>query len=322
MRGRSRPGPRKKRNKAGVVSQRPLYIIFSRHFDPRSAETYASLARAIVSHGARVGVWAEVYDHVGDASLCSVAERVSAPAVVRSAEALLSVGGDGTFLAAAKMVMGAGVPILGVNRGRLGFLSDVAPEQIHAAIGDLLAGNYRTVEVPVVNMYVDDDRSPIGYAVNEFAITKCDNSSMLTLDTYVDGDYLTTYWSDGLIVSTSTGSTAYSLSVGGPIVVPTVRSLIVTPVAPHNLSIRPLVLPDDVVLNIVVGGRSSNVMASFDGHARLVPCGGRLRIAKAGVGVRRVQLSSYSFFQTLREKLMWGADVRNGHVARPADSLS
>ena len=145
---------------------------------------------------------------------------------------------------------------------------------------------------------------------------------MLTLDTYVDGDYLTTFWADGLIVATSTGSTAYSLSVGGPIVAPTSNSLILTPVAPHNLSIRPLVLPDNVVINIIVDGRGPNVMASFDGQTHLMPNGGRLRIAKANIGVKRIQLASYSFFRTLRETLLWGADARNPQAKLREPGLS
>lgn len=296
-----------------------MFTLFSRHFDYQSSDTYANLIAALLSQGARVGVWADLYDQMVSANFSAVdrVERVATIDAVRSSQALLSVGGDGTFLAAAKMVMGSQVPVLGVNRGRLGFLSDVAPEQIQQAVADLIAGNYRTTDVTVINMYADGTRDPIGFAINEFAISKCDNSSMLNLDTYIDGDFLATFWADGLIVATSTGSTAYSLSVGGPIVVPTSNSLILTPVAPHNLSVRPLVLPDDVVINIMVDGRGPNVMASFDGQTHLMPSGGRLRIAKASIGVKRIQLSSYSFFRTLREKLLWGADARNPQDRKP-----
>lgn len=306
------------------MPQPHLYTIFSRHYDTHAAETYATIVRALVSGGARVGIWADLYDMMAQTGFreAACAERVSLLDTVRSSAAILSVGGDGTFLAAAKMVIGSQVPVLGINHGRLGFLSDVAPDAIQKAVADLLAGNYRTTDVAAINMYADGTREPIGYAINEFAISKCDNSSMLTLETYVDGDYLTTYWADGLIIATPTGSTAYSLSVGGPIVAPTSHSLIVTPVAPHNLSIRPLVLPDNVVINILVDGRAPNVMASFDGQTHLMPNGGRLRIAKANIGVKRIQLASYSFFRSLREKLMWGADSRNNDNKRPVKRLS
>ncbi len=301
-----------------------MFTIFSRHFDIQSSDTYSTLIRALGEAGAHVGVWADLYDQMLTAGFRDLpqVERIATVAEVRGSQALLSVGGDGTFLAAAKMVMGSDVAVLGINRGRLGFLSDVAPDQICQAVADLMAGRYRTSDVPVINMYADGIKDPIGFAINEFAISKCDNSSMLTLDTFVDGDYLTTFWADGLIVATSTGSTAYSLSVGGPIVAPTSHNLILTPVAPHNLSIRPLVLPDDVVINIVVDGRAPNVMASFDGQTHLMPNGGKLRIAKASMGVKRIQLSSYSFFRTLREKLLWGADARNPLNGYRNESLS
>lgn len=301
-----------------------MFTLFSRHFDFQSSDTYASLISALLARGARVGVWADVYDQMVSANFREAdrVERVATIDAVRSSSALLSVGGDGTFLAAAKMVMGSDVPVLGINRGRLGFLSDVAPDQLQKAVADLIAGNYRTTDVTVINMYADGTRDPIGFAINEFAISKCDNSSMLNLDTYIDGDFLATFWADGLIVATSTGSTAYSLSVGGPIVAPTSNSLIITPVAPHNLSVRPLVLPDNVVVNIIVDGRGPNVMASFDGQTHLMPSGGRLRIAKASIGVKRIQLASYSFFRTLREKLLWGADARNPHERLPDSARS
>lgn len=301
-----------------------MFTLFSRHFDFQSSDTYASLISALLARGARVGVWADVYDQMVSANFREAdrVERVATIDAVRSSSALLSVGGDGTFLAAAKMVMGSSVPVLGINRGRLGFLSDVAPDQLQKAVADLIAGNYRTTDVTVINMYADGTRDPIGFAINEFAISKCDNSSMLNLDTYIDGDFLATFWADGLIVATSTGSTAYSLSVGGPIVAPTSNSLIITPVAPHNLSVRPLVLPDDVVVNVIVDGRGPNVMASFDGQTHLMPSGGRLRIAKASIGVKRIQLASYSFFRTLREKLLWGADARNPQERLPDSAHS
>lgn len=290
-----------------------MYAIFSRHFDPKSSATYSRLVRSLVENGAEVAAWDALYDNMLDAGFADVQylRRFDSRDDVRQFDAILSVGGDGTFLAAAKLVMGTQVPVLGINRGRLGFLSDVAPSALGQAVRDLVSGNYRVQNLSALNMYADGDREPIGYAVNEFSISKCDNSSMLTIDAYVDGDFLTTYWADGLIVSTATGSTAYSLSVGGPIVYPSSPSLILTPLAPHNLSMRPLVLPDSVVLSLHVRGRGPNMMATFDGQTHLMPSGGSLRIAKANIGVRRIQLSSYSFFRTLKEKLLWGADARN-----------
>ncbi len=300
-----------------------MYLIFSRHFVARSSQTYSRLIQLLVANGQEVGVWCGLYDQMKDEGFneLSAVRRIEDDADVRASQAVLSVGGDGTFLAAAKMVMGTSVPVLGINRGRLGFLSDVPPDKLHDAIRDLLAGNYRVINVPMLNMYADDARSPIGFAVNEFAVSKCDNSSMLTIEAYVDGDFLTTYWADGVIISTATGSTAYSLSVGGPIVHPSSPSIIITPVAPHNLTMRPLVLPDSVVLTLRIEGRAPNVMTSFDGQSHLLPCGGMLRIAKANTGVRRIQLRSYSFFEALRDKLLWGADMRNAASSLPSSNI-
>ena len=289
------------------------FLIFSRHYDAASATTYSRILQILRGQGCRVIVWPDLFDQMLQAGFADVytADRMEPHDDISEASAVLSVGGDGTFLAAAKVVLGSHVPILGINRGHLGFLADVPPDHLHEALADLLAGNYRTSDVPVLNMYADDARLPIGCAINEFAISKCDNSSMITLDTYVDGDYLTTYWADGLIVSTATGSTAYNLSVGGPIVCPTSPCIILTPMAPHNLTIRPLVLPMSSVLTLHVNGRGPNVMVSYDGQTSVRPNGGWFRIGKTAASVKRIQLRSYSFFASIRDKLMWGADMRN-----------
>ena len=303
-----------------MVSPQPTYLISSRHFDPHAADTYSRLIRLLCAQRCHVAVWETLFEQMAQChfpDLQFVSQHM-AGVPTNGVQAVLSVGGDGTFLAAAKLVMGTDVPVLGINRGRLGFLSDVAPDQLQQAVADLCMGNYRTTDFPVLNMYANDQREPIGFAVNEFAISKCDNSSMLTIDAYVDGDFLTTYWADGLILSTATGSTAYSLSVGGPIVYPTANCLTLAPVAPHILAMRPLVLPQSVVLSLRVDGRGPNIMTSFDGQTHLMPNGTRLRIAKANIRVRRIQLASYSFFRTLREKLLWGADARNNLLHQDA----
>ena len=236
------------------------------------------------------------------------------------ADVVVCMGGDGTFLTASKMVMDSTIPLLGINHGRLGFLSDVAPSDLDTAISDLLTGQYRIIDVPLISLYANQQREPIGYAMNEFSVSKCDNSSMLTIDAYVDGDLLTTYWADGLIIATATGSTAYSLSVGGPIVYPTAPGIIITPIAPHNLTIRPLVLPTDVIITLHVNGRSPNIMTTLDGQTHLIDNGAHLRIAQSKKTVKRIQLRSYSFFATLRDKLLWGADQRNTNTRQNEQS--
>ncbi len=292
------------------------YVIFSRHFDPQSANTYSRIIQILGNNNVELAIWGTLYDQMLAAGFADAnrVSRLDDSTDISHAAAVLSVGGDGTFLAAAKMVMHSAVPVLGINCGRLGFLSDVPPDALTDALADVLSGNYRLVDVPVLNMYVGSQREPLGYAINEFAVSKCDGSSMLTVDAYVDGDFLTSYWADGLIIATATGSTAYSLSVGGPIVSPSTPSLVLSPVAPHNLTIRPLVLPDNVAITLHVDGRGDCFMVAFDGQTQLLKTGSWLRIAKSKLAVKRIQLSSYSFFATIREKLMWGADMRNKQI--------
>ncbi|MBQ3634799.1 MAG: NAD(+)/NADH kinase [Bacteroidales bacterium] len=287
------------------------YLIFSRQYDAQSAQTYSRLVQILGQEGITPLVWGQLYDGMLAAGFPEVerTERFESDSV--DADVVLSVGGDGTFLAAGKLVMGTQIPVLGINRGRLGFLSDVAPEHLQEAMHDVLAGNYRIIELPVLSLYDKEGREPIGFAINEIAVSKCDGLSMLNIDADVDGDFLTSYWADGLILATATGSTAYSLSVGGPIVSPSLGSLILSPVAPHNLTIRPLLLPDSVVVTLRVDGRGGHFMAAVDGQTFVMKTGTWLRIARSRMTVCRIQLNSYSFFETIRDKLMWGADLRN-----------
>lgn len=224
---------------------------------------------------------------------------------------VVSVGGDGTFLRAASMVGRKQIPIIGVNTGRLGFLADVLPGEFDATIADILAGNY-TLESHAVIMAADDggniDGSP--YALNDIAVLKRDNAAMISVRTWVDDEYLTTYQADGLIISTPTGSTAYGLSNGGPIIVPNARNLCLTPVAPHSLNVRPIVINDDSVIQLEVESRSHNFLVAIDGRSEKLSEGTRLTVRKAPYDIRIVKRPGQRYFSTLREKMMWGADPR------------
>lgn len=277
----------------------PLYNTMLQHLSMRdcSVKIESALFGKLLALGVSFGPGVESVDLTADNKI--------------DALAVLSIGGDGTFLEAARLMMGSDVPILGVNRGRLGFLSDVAQQKVNDAIDSLLAGDYRLGSHDVISLYANGGREPIDYALNEFAVSKCDNSSMLTLQAYVDGEYLATYWADGLIIATATGSTAYSMSVGGPIVYPSTQNLIITPIAPHNLNVRPLIVPNSVVIQLRVEGRGPNILMSLDGRNHVFENGCQLRIAKAPFDIKVVQLQNHSFFATLRDKLMWGADMRN-----------
>ena len=226
------------------------------------------------------------------------------------AELLLSIGGDGTFLSSSRLAALKGIPVVGVNLGRLGFLSENRPSAVAQAI---LSGDY-TVENRVM-LHADvrtGDSSVDGwpYALNEFTVHRS-GAAMLGVEVTVDGVKLPTYWSDGLIVSTSSGSTAYSLSAGGPIALPESKVLIITPIAPHNLNVRPLVVPDTSVITLKVHSRDDNVIFTADNRTSLVSSGTEVSISVAQFSLRRIRLNKSNFIDALTEKLFWGEDVRN-----------
>ena len=223
----------------------------------------------------------------------------------------ISVGGDGTFLKTAANVGNKGIPIIGINTGRLGFLADVLPKDIESCIEALKHGDYFIEHRSVLR--VSDSKNSLSlfpYALNEVAILKHDNSSMIGIRTLIDGNYLTTYQADGLILSTPTGSTGYSLSVGGPIVSPTSRSVVLTPVAPHSLNVRPIILDDNITIRLSVQSRNHNFLASIDGRSQSFPDDVELMIRRAPYPINLVKRHNNHFFETLRHKLLWGADKR------------
>lgn len=224
---------------------------------------------------------------------------------------VISMGGDGTFLKAASKVGAKGTPILGVNMGRLGFLADVLPGEVELALGEIYAGQYKVEEHAVI--MIEADGEPIEgspYALNDIALLKRDDASMISIRCSVNGEYLVTYQADGLLIATPTGSTAYNLSTGGPIVVPSAHILCITPVAPHSLNIRPIAINDDCVIDLEVESRSHNYLVAIDGRSERMREGTRLTIRKAPYKIKIVKQQSARYFSTLREKLMWGADQR------------
>ena len=227
------------------------------------------------------------------------------------ADYVVSLGGDGTFLEAARCVGDKGTPILGINMGRLGFLSDYQAEDIATAIEHIYAGTFRMEQRAVLQ--VEDTEGRIQgypYALNEVALLKHDNSSMISIDLEVNGEFLTTYQADGLIINTSTGSTGYALSVGGPIICPDADIIGIVPVAPHSLTVRPLTISADAMLKMRVKSRSHQFLLSVDGRSESIADGTTLTVRKAPYSIRVVKRSEGSFFRTLRDKLMWGADSR------------
>lgn len=226
---------------------------------------------------------------------------------------LITLGGDGTILEAATVVRDARIPILGINLGRMGFLADVAKTEVMNAVQALANKHYRIVERALIEVETDEPELHIDFpfALNEVTTSRKDSTAMVSVNAYIDGDFLTTYWADGLIVATPTGSTGYSLSCGGPIMVPQARNFVITPIAPHNLNVRPFVIPDNQEIELVVESRNDRFLISLDSRIHDAPRGCRLRLKKAGFTLASVQLNEQPFSSTLRSKLFWGVDRRN-----------
>ncbi len=226
---------------------------------------------------------------------------------------LLSIGGDGTFLDSVEYVKDSGVPILGINMGRLGFLATIGADEVERAVEAIMTRQYVIQEREMLELKVNGESWPgFDYALNEIGILKVATSSLLNIHAYVKDVYLTTYWADGLIVATPTGSTAYSMSGGGPIVCPECRNLILTPICPHNLSIRPLVVPDDTEITLQVESRTGDFVLSMDSRIRkMEETHNQLTISTHTRKVRVIHLEGYNYYETLRHKLMWGEDRRN-----------
>lgn len=228
-----------------------------------------------------------------------------------TADYAICMGGDGTFLDVASRVGNKEIPILGINTGRLGFLASYSPEQLDRAFEAIYKGKFDIEERSVLHIACDElELQGYPYALNEVAILKHDISSMISIHTSIDSEYLTTYQADGLIIGTPTGSTAYSLSVGGPIVVPKSSTISLTPVAPHSLNMRPLVVTDDSEVELCVESRSGSFLISLDGRSQSYEDKIHLRIRKAPYSIKVVTRPGQNFYSTLRKKMMWGADQR------------
>ncbi|MBE8725567.1 NAD kinase [Flavobacterium hungaricum] len=231
-----------------------------------------------------------------------------------SFEMLISIGGDGTILRAAAFVRNSGVPLLGINAGRLGFLAKVQKENIDDLLQFVIDRNYTTSERTLLGLTADpknDAFEELNFAMNEVTVSRKDTTSMITVETYLNNEYLNSYWADGLIISTPTGSTGYSLSCGGPILTPDVKSLVITPIAPHNLTARPLVIPDDTEITLRVTGREDQYLVSLDSRISSVKNESILKIKKTDYKIKMVEIPGETFLKTLRNKLLWGEDKRN-----------
>lgn len=230
----------------------------------------------------------------------------------RDIDCLISLGGDGTLLDTVTLVRNKNIPILGINFGRLGFLASIGREELQTAVESLVKRSFVIDRRALI--HIDSNKPLFGetpYALNEFAIHKRDTSPMIKIHTYLNGEFLNTYWADGLIVATPTGSTGYSLSCNGPVVFPESGSFVITPVAPHNLNVRPIIVPDNNVISFEVEGRTDHFICAMDSRKEIVERNIQLAVKRESFNLNLVRLNEDNFLQTLRTKLSWGLDTRN-----------
>lgn len=232
----------------------------------------------------------------------------------RSVEVVLTIGGDGTLLKGITYVRELEIPILGINAGRLGFLATAHKDRLPEVVEQLRNKSYSVIERSVIEAVYSDNGEmvdAVNFALNEISVTRKNTASMITIDTELGNEFLSSYWADGLIIATPTGSTGYSLSCGGPVIVPTAKNLVITPIAPHNLNARPLVIPEDTEVKLTVSGREQKYLLSMDSHIKSMPNERAISVRRASFVVKMICLKGDSFVKTLRNKLLWGEDKRN-----------
>jgi NAD+ kinase len=288
--------------------------IYSRGIEPDQMHVVQSLFGYLGKNQVTPLIWKPFFNQVKDNLHISTEFRLfnEAAELDNSADCLISLGGDGTLLDTVTLVGNKNIPILGINFGRLGFLAGVSLDELESAI-DSLVNHTHVIEERTL-IHADSDQPIFGntpYGLNEFAIHKKDTSPMIHIRTYLNGEFLSVYWADGLIVSTPTGSTGYSLSCGGPIVFPDSGSFVITPVAPHNLNIRPIIVPDTNIISFEVEGRTDQFICALDSRREIVPRTTQIAVRKEDFSIRLIRLSENNFLQTLRNKLSWGLDKRN-----------
>lgn len=291
-----------------------LVALYNRTFDEQDLPFLRSILVLLESHKLQLVIYKDFYERMlvhipfERTPRLFTGKRDLPP----STDMLISLGGDGTMLDAVCFVGDTNIPLIGVNLGRLGFLAAIPEEEVEAAILSLVRGSY-TLEKRTL-LHLDSsvplfDGSP--FALNEFTIHRQDTSSMIKIHTYLNGEFLNTYWADGLIVATPTGSTGYSLSCGGPVVFPQASSFVITPVAPHNLNTRPIVVPDDNVISFEIEGRSEHFLCTLDSRTEMINSSVQLAVKKESFLISLVRPDEHNFLKTIRQKLYWGIDKRN-----------
>ncbi|MBN9482952.1 MAG: NAD kinase [Bacteroidetes bacterium 43-93] len=288
--------------------------IYNRTFEEQDIPTLQHIITMLEAHGIQLIFFKEFYERIQPYITLKAMPRVftGRQDLPLNTDMLFSLGGDGTLLDTVCFVGNTNIPLIGINLGRLGFLAAIPEEEVEDAIISLVRGSYTLEKRSLIHL---DSSIPLfdgaPYALNEFTLHRKDSSSMIKIHTYLNGEFLNTYWADGLIVATPTGSTGYSLSCGGPVVFPQTSSFIITPVSPHNLNTRPVVVPDDNVISFEVEGRTEQFLCTLDSRTEIITSSVQIAVKKEAFTISLVRPDEHNFLKTIRQKLYWGVDRRN-----------
>ncbi len=291
-----------------------LVAIYNRTFDKQDIPVLLHIIKLLDDNKLQLIFYKEFYDRLQPFYISTNTPKffTNKHDLPRHTDMLFSLGGDGTMLDAITFVGNTGIPLIGINLGRLGFLAAISEEEVGGAIQSLVRGSYTLEKRTLIHL---DSSVPLfngsPFALNEFTIHRQDTSSMIKVHTYLNGEFLNTYWADGLIVATPTGSTGYSLSCGGPVVFPQTSSFVITPVAPHNLNTRPIVVPDDNVISFEIEGRSEQFLCTLDARTETIKSNVQLAVKRENFMISLVRPDEHNFLNTIRQKLYWGIDKRN-----------
>jgi NAD+ kinase len=290
--------------------------IFGRTFSPDFQRYIVELFQNLYTNNIKYYIYQPFYNYLTDSAKCDLIDHGTFENIndlPDDVDFMVSIGGDGTFLESIKYLKNFDIPVIGLNSGRLGFLANISKEEITEAFNAIINGKYELENRSLLTLECESIKLFEGksFALNDASIQKKD-SSMITIDAYLDGEFLNTYWTDGLIISTPTGSTAYSLSAGGPIVLPGSKSFVIAPIASHNLTVRPLIIPDSTEIRLKVKTRSGNFQVTIDNRTCVMDeKNNSFLIRRAGFNLKMVKLPFNNYYTTIRNKLMWGADIRN-----------
>ncbi|MCF8218253.1 MAG: NAD kinase [Bacteroidales bacterium] len=289
--------------------------IYGEQFDTEHKDIFRQFIEKLEANNIRIYVYQKFYDQIKPYGFFSgepVYQFMNYEEVYDHADILISAGGDGTLLNAITLVRDSGIPILGLNFGRLGFLSSISKENVIPAINHLLNNNFEIEERALLNVQCSNNIfGDLNFGLNDLTIHRHNSHALIVLDVYVNDQFLNSYWADGLIISTPTGSTGYSLSCGGPILTPESSNFIITPIATHNLTVRPIVLPDSSTITVKLNGRGKAYTAALDSRVHQVAVSDVFTIKKESFKMKLVKMPEENFFNTIRDKLNWGLDNRN-----------